>query len=266
MTLHLDSPATGTAARAIPYELSGDLPLTLSPRSEGPRARDLGALCDWLRENRAWVGARLTEHGALRFRGFAVDGAEDFERLARAVDDDLANEYLGTSPRDALTDYVFNASELPDFYPIPQHCEMSFCARPPRRVFFCCLEEPAADSGETPLCDFRKVWRDLDPDLRDRFLEHGLRHVRNYVGPGGGRDARGAHRIGVPAATGVANGCDMVDTDAETKLATHALPSFPAAGRAFRRRPRTLSPRARRLTMRRRCNSRYLVTTLSTGQ
>ena len=188
MTLHLDSPATGTAARAIPYELSGDLPLTLSPRSEGPRARDLGALCDWLRENRAWVGARLTEHGALRFRGFAVDGAEDFERLARAVDDDLANEYLGTSPRDALTDYVFNASDLPDFYPIPQHCEMSFCARPPRRVFFCCLEEPATGSGETPLCDFRKVWGDLDPGLRDRFLERGLRHVRNYVGPGGGRD------------------------------------------------------------------------------
>ena len=71
---HLDSPATGTSVRAIPYELSGDLPLTVSPRSESPRARDLGALCDWLRENRTWVEARLTEHGALRFRGFAVDG------------------------------------------------------------------------------------------------------------------------------------------------------------------------------------------------
>ena len=77
-----------------------------------------------------------------------------------------------------------HASELPDFYPIPQHCEMSFCANPPRRVFFCCLVEPAEGSGETPLCDFRKVWNDLDPDVRARFVDAGLRHVRNYSGPG----------------------------------------------------------------------------------
>ena len=168
-----------------PYEASGELPFTLTPR--GADARDLGALCDWLREHAAWAQERLTAHGALRFRGFAVDGPPDFERLARAVDDDLKNVYLGTSPRDALTDYVFNASELPDFYPIPQHCEMSFCARPPRRVFFCCLEEPAEASGETPLCDFRKVWRDLDPAVRERFEAGGIRIVRNYTGPGGGR-------------------------------------------------------------------------------
>jgi hypothetical protein len=63
---------------------------------------------------------------------------------------------------------------------------MSFCASPPRRVFFACLEPPAEGSGETPLCDFRKVWRDLDPAVRKRFEEGGLRHVRNYAGPGAG--------------------------------------------------------------------------------
>ena len=117
--------------------------------------RDLGRLCDWLRSHPEPVQEWLTAHGALLFRGFPVRTPADFERLARSVDPDLKNEYLGTSPRDALTDHVFNASELPDYYPIPQHCEMSFCANPPRRVFFTCFGPPAGGSGETPLCDFR---------------------------------------------------------------------------------------------------------------
>lgn len=165
----------------VPYQVDGELPLTLRPGTNGDR--DLGALCTWLSDHADWVQAKLTRHGALRFRGFAVEGPEDFERVARAVAAHLENEYLGTSPRDALTSHVFNASELPDFYPIPQHCEMSFCAKPPSRVFFCCLVAPETGSGETPLCDFRAVWRDLAPDVRERFVEGGIRHVRNYTGP-----------------------------------------------------------------------------------
>jgi alpha-ketoglutarate-dependent taurine dioxygenase len=168
------------------YETSGSLPLEVRPRHHGGRSVD--ALCAWLAAEKATVGAWLTRHGALRLRGFDVAGPDDFERVARAIDPELNNEYLGTSPRDGLTEYVFNASELPDFYPIPQHCEMSFCAHPPRRVFFCCLEPPAADSGETPLCDFRRVWEDLDPAVRERFVTGGIRIIRNYSGPGSGED------------------------------------------------------------------------------
>lgn len=145
---------------------------------------DPEALCDWLRERPDWVQDRLTAHGAVLFRGFAVSEARTFERMARAIDPELKNEYLGTSPRDVLTAYTFSASELPPFYPIPQHCEMSFTASPPRRVFFCCLGPPQSGGGETPLVDFRKVWRDLPPDVRKRFEEGGIRIVRNYAGPG----------------------------------------------------------------------------------
>lgn len=166
------------------YRLDGDLPLTISPRDGRQGASDPGRLCQVLKDEATWVQAALTHHGAIRFRGFEVADAHDFERVARAIDDDLKRDYLGTSPRDLVTDYVFNASELPDFYPIPQHCEMSFCANPPRRVFFSCLVEPAEGGGETPLCDFRRVWADLDEDVRARFEERGLRHVRNYAAPG----------------------------------------------------------------------------------
>jgi hypothetical protein len=158
------------------------LPLCIEPADDS----DVGQLCDWLRENADWVQDRLTAHGALLFRGFPIFDAATFERVARAVDAHLKNEYLGTSPRNGLTDYVFTASELPPFFPIPEHCEMSFVARPPERVFFCCLLPPAANTGETPLVDFRAVWRDLDPDVRQRFENGGIRIIRNYAGPGGG--------------------------------------------------------------------------------
>jgi len=159
------------------------LPLVIEPGSD-PNPR---ALAECLRANHEWTRDRLRQHGAILFRGFAVDRPQHFEAIARAIDDDLKNEYLGTSPRDALTDYVFSASELPDFYPIPQHCEMSFVKNYPRRIFFCCLI--ASDhGGETPLVDFRKVYADLDPKVRQRFIDRGVRCIRNYSGPqGGGR-------------------------------------------------------------------------------
>lgn len=161
------------------YKLSGDLPLCIEPITD----TSVDNLCQWLADSAPSVRAALHEHGAIRFRGFDVDAPQALEKIARAISPELKNDYLGTSPRDAVTDYVFHASELPGFYPIPQHCEMSFCAHPPRWLFFSAMTAPAADSGETPLCDFRKVWNDLDPDVRDRFVKRGLRIVRNYAAP-----------------------------------------------------------------------------------
>jgi alpha-ketoglutarate-dependent taurine dioxygenase len=56
----------------------------------------------------------------------------------------------------------------PPYYPIPQHCEMSFTRAPPSRIFFCCLVAPRGAGGETPIADFRKVYQDLDPEVRRR--------------------------------------------------------------------------------------------------
>ena len=161
---------------------AGTLPLMVTPGS----ARSPAALASWLREQSAWVQLQLREHGAMLFRGFGVEGADDFEAIARAVAPQLKNEYLGTSPRDAMKPggYVFSASELPGHYPIPEHCEMTFTRTPPERIFFCCLIEPATGSGETPLVDFRRVWRDLDPTVRERFSTRRIRIIRNYSGPG----------------------------------------------------------------------------------
>jgi alpha-ketoglutarate-dependent taurine dioxygenase len=160
------------------------VPLVVEARGD----RSVDGLCAWIAAHHDYVRERLRTNGAILFRGFEAFDAPSFERVARAVDPELKNEYLGTSPRNALTSHVFTASELPPFYPIPQHCEMTFIQDPPKRLFFACFVEPATGSGETPLADFRKVLRDLDPELVARFEKKGLRIVRNYAGPqGGGR-------------------------------------------------------------------------------
>jgi alpha-ketoglutarate-dependent taurine dioxygenase len=166
---------------SAPLDARGPLPLVLRPRRN---ARPEAAAAT-LRAQRDAVEAALLAHGALLFRGIDVRTPEDVEAVALAVASPLANDYLGTSPRNARTTYVHNASELPPFYPIPQHCEMSFVKKPPSRLLFSCLVAPHAD-GETPLADFRAVLRDLAPDVRARFERLGVRNVRNYTGPEGG--------------------------------------------------------------------------------
>jgi alpha-beta hydrolase superfamily lysophospholipase len=158
----------------------GRLPLVIEPGAD----RSGRALEAWLTDHRSFVADKLTEHGALLARGFDVADAPAFERIARAVEPELKNDYLGTSPRRGLTDHVFSASELPPYYPIPSHCEMSFLAHPPRRLFFCCLRPSAGPGGETPIVDFRAVCRDLDPDVLGRFVRLGVRSLRTYDGPG----------------------------------------------------------------------------------
>ena len=186
----LESQVATPSSIPLPYDIApldshpDRLPLVIHSRGD----RQPETLAAWLRSHGDWVTEQLHTWGALLFRGFDVADAATFETIARAIDDDLKNEYLGTSPRNALTPHVFSASELPPYYPIPQHCEMTFIAQPPRRLFFCCLVEPAAGGGETPLADFRQVLRALNPAVVARFEARGLRIVRNYSGPeGGGR-------------------------------------------------------------------------------
>jgi alpha-ketoglutarate-dependent taurine dioxygenase len=155
------------------------LPLVVSPQN-GDARKEL--LIDWIQSNKNQLEEKLTESGAILFRGFGIDTPVDFESIAKAFDPDLKDDYLGTSPRDKKTDFVFSASELPPHYPIMQHCEMSFLPSAPRRLFFYCNVEPEY-GGETPICDFRKVYRDLDLQIKSEFEAKGVKHIRNYSAP-----------------------------------------------------------------------------------
>lgn len=124
----------------------------------------------------------LLKSGALMFRGFSLRTPEDFEEVALALEPGLQNNYAGTSPRNSRTKFVHSASELPGHYPIMQHCEMSFLPSAPLYLFFFCYVEPK-DGGETPVCDFRKVYEQMNPQIRDEFEKRGVKLIRNYTGP-----------------------------------------------------------------------------------
>ncbi len=176
----IEAPEAGALRISVMNPDSERLPLLFEPGE----ARTVAELRQWLDAHPEWVQGKLYEHGAFLFRGFNVRSEDDFETVARGINDELKDEYLGTSPREAQTHYVFSASELPGYYPIPQHCEMTFVANPPDLLFFCCLVEPREGGGETPLADFRAVARELDPAVKKRFEEGGIRIIRNYTGPG----------------------------------------------------------------------------------
>jgi alpha-ketoglutarate-dependent taurine dioxygenase len=138
-------------------------------------------LIDYLKNNKEQIDRNITKYGAILFRNFDIKTPQDFEDVALLIDSNLKNNYLGTSPRNAVTKFVFSASELPPFYPIPQHCEMSFLPHP-RRLFFYCHVAPETH-GETPICDFRKVYKQLEPEVREAFASKGVKTIRNYDSP-----------------------------------------------------------------------------------
>lgn len=170
--------ASGVKFATIRNEVGDSLPVA---RGGG----GLAGLLEFVEHHRGWLHDQLHTRGAALLRGFGLRTPAEFEAAARAVEPELKNEYLGTSPRDALTPYVFSASELPPYYPIPQHCEMTFVKTPPRRLMFACLVAPTGGGGETPLCDMRTVAAELDPAVRGRFERGGIRIIRNYDGPSG---------------------------------------------------------------------------------
>lgn len=172
----------------IPAPNQRTLPLIIQPNGDD----SLDNLYQWLEvedknnglTGQAVIHGLMREHGAVLFRGFNIANEANFEGVAERIDSQLKNDYMGTSPRDIQegTEYVFSASELPPYYPIPQHCEMTFIKEPPRRLFFSCMVEPKLGGGETPLVDFRKVHAQMNPDIRARFAEKGIKIIRNYTG------------------------------------------------------------------------------------
>jgi amino acid adenylation domain-containing protein len=165
--------------RMEPLRPDQTLPLAVQPNIE-----DLD-LAEWAREHRALIIRKLQEHGALLFRGFAIDSADEFERFAREICPVLFNEN-GEHPRQSVSGNVYT----PVFYPADQqllwHNENSFNYRWPLKIMFCCMRAPE-QGGETPVVDSRRVYERLDPEIQQAFMEKQIMYSRNY-GQGVGLD------------------------------------------------------------------------------
>lgn len=152
------------------------LPLIITPRFDDTHE----FICKWLEQNNSWVRDQMVLYGAVIIRGFKIESAPEFEKTTLALDPNLCDKYRGTSPRSLSdgTKYAFSAADVPVNYPIAQHLEMSFLKAPPRFLYFGCMKESSTLGGETSLCDFRKVYQDLSPQLRDKFLTKQIKYTR----------------------------------------------------------------------------------------
>lgn len=129
--------------------------------------------------HREAVAELLLRHGALLFRGFHVSTVRDFERFVDAVSSERLDYIYGSTPRSAVAQRIFTATEYPASQEIPLHSENSYRRDWPLKLALCCLT-PARDGGETPLADLRLVTQRIVPELLERFSQRGVRYVRHY--------------------------------------------------------------------------------------
>eukprot|EP00521_Asterionellopsis_glacialis_P006261 CAMPEP_0195280606 /NCGR_PEP_ID=MMETSP0707-20130614/215_1 /TAXON_ID=33640 /ORGANISM="Asterionellopsis glacialis, Strain CCMP134" /LENGTH=396 /DNA_ID=CAMNT_0040339377 /DNA_START=181 /DNA_END=1368 /DNA_ORIENTATION=- len=162
-------------------------PLVLSPHDHNSKFHTIDQLCEWVASHEDWIMDKLYVHGAVLFRGFtnALVTPSDFQQFALTMEPHLEKSYLGTSTRTVQegTTYVHSASDYEGWRIIPAHLEMSFLPTLPARIFFFAHAPNQGSGGETPLVDFRQVYRDLvdkHPALVDEFKQRQIQYIRKY--------------------------------------------------------------------------------------
>jgi alpha-ketoglutarate-dependent taurine dioxygenase len=159
--------------RTSSLEPGQSLPLVIEPASA-----DVD-LAEWTLSNEKTVEQYLLRHGAILFRGFAVDSVDEFEHIAAASCPELFGEY-GDLPREEQGGKIYGSTPYPADETILFHNESSHMHRWPMLIWFYCVRAAAA-GGETPIIDSRKIYQLMEPEIKDRFERKGLKYVRNFT-------------------------------------------------------------------------------------
>lgn len=207
------STALGLDAVNVSFLMNGagkktNLPLVITPRWDN----SLEFWVQWASHNRQWLNEKLLQYGAILVRGFDIcDSPEELEKAIQAYQPHLNNTYRGTSPRNVLgkTTYIHSAAEVPTHFPIAQHIEMSFLPAPPKHLYFGCLKPSASAGGETALADFRKVFQDVPPELKQKLLRKGLRYTRTHKRHGAWLTYDVSDMLGWPSLFGTDNKAEV---------------------------------------------------------
>jgi hypothetical protein len=150
-----------------------------------PGSNSLEELLNYIAGNNDHLMKLLTTDGAILFRGFQVNGNDDFkmikDRFFQAAD---FNYVDGNSPRTKMAANIYTSTEYPKEYTITLHNELSYSHRWPKYLLFYC-QIPAEAGGETTLSDCRKLLGKLNTDLVHSFEKLGVRYTRYLAGSEG---------------------------------------------------------------------------------
>lgn len=141
-----------------------------------PGDRDLAS---FVQAHGQQIQSALLEHGAVLLRGFGVRNVEDFARFIDATGLERIDYVYRSTPRTAVADKIFTATEYPPQQEILLHNENAYQRDWPLKVAFCCLIA-ATSGGATPLGDMRQITAAIGPRLLERFAERGVCYVRHY--------------------------------------------------------------------------------------
>lgn len=143
--------------------------------------RTIDELCAWVADNRESLESQVLAHGVLLMRGFAIESADDFDRVSRAFGypNFTYEESLSNAVRINHTERVFTANEAPPDLEINLHNEMAQTPRYPERILFFC-QSAAQQGGATPVCRCDRLLDAIavaEPDLADQFEKLGVRYT-----------------------------------------------------------------------------------------
>jgi alpha-ketoglutarate-dependent taurine dioxygenase len=145
-------------------------------RVHGDGGQSLTALAH---THRASIDRALVEHGAILFSGFDVASPDDVHDVAAAVCNQLLDYVYRSTPRTAVGERVYTATEYRADETIPMHNENAYQRDWPMKLVFACLQ-PADVGGETTLARTARVTARLGPELRQAFADRRVMYVRNY--------------------------------------------------------------------------------------
>jgi alpha-ketoglutarate-dependent taurine dioxygenase len=149
------------------------LPVVIRPSVEGVN------LIEWAASNRTTIEDHLRREGGILFRGFGRRSVEEFEHFTATTTSELLEYSNRSTPRSHVGNKIYTSTEYPADQWIPMHNEMSYTRSWPMKIWFCCMIS-AAQGGETPIADSRRVFEKIDPAIRQRFADKQVMYVRNY--------------------------------------------------------------------------------------
>jgi alpha-ketoglutarate-dependent taurine dioxygenase len=149
------------------------LPLVIQPQVKGVNP------ITWAATHKEYIEAKLLTHGGLLFRGFGMKTPTEFEQFSTVVCGELLEYHERSSPRRQVRGNVYTSTDYPAGESIFLHNENSYQQTWPMRILFFCQTAPAS-GGETPIADCRKIYRRLNPKLRERFIDRKWMLIRNF--------------------------------------------------------------------------------------
>jgi alpha-ketoglutarate-dependent taurine dioxygenase len=177
----LPSTARRKAVRVSAEDLVQEKPLNPGqpmPLMISPTIEELD-LVTWVENNRDRLEQNLQQHAAVLFRGFHINTPTAFKRFVDSQSQALLDYDYGLTPRSQVSEKVYTSTEYPPHQFIPPHNEKSYDTQWPMKIWFCCLQV-AAEGGETPIYDSRRVLERITPAVREKFDQKKVMYMRNY--------------------------------------------------------------------------------------